>query len=338
MSNLKTILQAKDLKLGYRKGPKETVVAENISFELKTGELTCLLGPNGVGKSTVLKAIHGQNPPLEGSLLFEGKPLSSFDQTDLARKISVVLTEKITSANLTVGQLVALGRTPHTGWLGRLNPTDKEIVENAIKATNTEYLHDRRLSELSDGQLQKVMIARALAQDGELMILDEPTAHLDLVNRYEIMHLLRQIAQTRNKAILVVTHDLDIALETADQFWIMQCGAPLITGLPEELVLQDKIDQLLQSDQLYFSLVSGKVQIKAPSPSIDVKGPAHLIQWVNSALKKKNISTQTLNRHFSIQILEAPLRYEVTDSSGKTMHSSLTEMIEHIQKSKSSII
>jgi len=242
-----------------------------------------------VGKSTLLKAIMGQNMPLEGSLLFQQKPLHNFSQKELAKKIAVVLTERITTANLTVGQLVALGRTPHTGWLGNLGEVDKAIVEQAIRATNTAYLHDRRLSELSDGQLQKVMVARALAQDGELMILDEPTAHLDLVNRYEIMHLLRSIAKIQNKAILVVTHDLEIAIDTADQFWIMQCGFPLTVGTPEDLILSEKINLLLPNEHLKFSKEMGKVQPVEEGLQIKIEGQKELQQWVELALRKAGL-------------------------------------------------
>ncbi|MBT0811915.1 ABC transporter ATP-binding protein [Litoribacter ruber] len=330
MSDLKTILKANNLKLGYRKGPKETVVAENISFELKAGELTCLLGPNGVGKSTLLKAIHGQNPPLEGDVLLEGKALSSFDQRSLARKISVVLTEKISSANLTVGQLVGLGRTPHTGWLGRLSPADKMIVENAISVTNTQYLHDRRLSELSDGQLQKVMIARALAQDGELMILDEPTAHLDLVNRYEVMHLLREIAQRQNKAILVVTHDLDIAIDTADQFWIMQCGAPLSTGSPEDLILKNKINLLLPSAILQFSKELGKVEPIVDRITVVIDGVMELRKWVILALRKANL--ERLDSSTKI-IINSEEDFTLDHQGHIYQLNSISEVIQKLKKS-----
>jgi iron complex transport system ATP-binding protein len=323
------ILQGSGLKLGYHSGKKLTEVARDISFELKKGELTCLLGPNGVGKSTLLKAIMGQNPPLEGELLFQGHPLNSFNQKELARKIAVVLTEKITTANLTVGQLVALGRTPHTGWLGNLSEADKAIVENAIQATKTGYLHDRRLSELSDGQLQKVMVARALAQDGELMILDEPTAHLDLVNRYEIMHLLQEIARSKQKAILVVTHDLEIAIDTADQFWIMQCGMPLVSGLPEDLILQGKIDLLLQNEQLKFNTKSGKVQLRYEADPIPVTGPEELAQWVRLALRKNLEKTDYSG--VSIDISTNPITFKIISQKSEQSFQTIEEVIRAIK-------
>jgi iron complex transport system ATP-binding protein len=226
----KIALAGKDLSLGYagKKEKKEILAALN--FSLYSGELTCLLGPNGVGKSTLIKAILSQIKPWKGSIHLENQSISDFSVEELAKKIAVVLTDPIFPGNMTVGQLVALGRTPYTSWSGKLNTEDREIVEKALNDTKIAYLRDERLSEISDGQRQKAMIARALAQDGQVMILDEPTAHLDLVNRFEIMSLLREIAHNQQKAILVVTHDLDIAIETADRFWLLNCGTPLISG------------------------------------------------------------------------------------------------------------
>src|SRR5690606_38669822 len=173
------------------------------------------------------------------------KPIGQLSPRDMARNVSVVLTDRISPGNLTVRQLVALGRIPFTSWLGSMSPEDEQAVQKALDATHIGYIENRKVSEISDGQLQKTMIARALAQDGELMVLDEPTAHLDLVNRMEIMQLLREIAHSRNKAILVVTHDLDIAVEAADEFWLMTCGGALTTGSPEDLILSGSINQLL---------------------------------------------------------------------------------------------
>jgi iron complex transport system ATP-binding protein len=322
------ILEGKNLHLGYRKGKEIFEVTSDISFSLRKGELTCLLGPNGVGKSTLLKAILGQNPPIGGELTFQDKPLSAFDRQSLSKSISVVLTDKITSGNLTVAQLVALGRIPHTGWLGKLQEKDREKVEAAIRATKTGYLHDRRLSELSDGQLQKVMIARALAQDGDLLILDEPTAHLDLVNRYEIMHLLRDIAHQQGKSVLVVTHDLEIAIETADQFWLMQCGFPLTDGLPEDLILSGKINRLLPDDQLSFDVKTGKIQPLAAGIDYTIEGPEEIVQWVIRALGKIKLD----RKDFKIVVSKKPLNFELEYGNHKSSHPSIATIIMELKK------
>jgi iron complex transport system ATP-binding protein len=190
---------------------------------------------------------------------------------------------------MTVGQLVAMGRIPHTSWTGKLEGTDREVIQNALSATKIEYLRDERLSEISDGQRQKALIARALAQDGKVMVLDEPTAHLDLVNRYEIMHLLQEISRTQGKSILVVTHDLEIALETADRFWLMNCGTPLISGLPEDLVISGQINQLLPGKKFHFSVKKGRIESKIKELKFDISGPGEYTTWVSKALEKAGI-------------------------------------------------
>lgn len=282
-------LEGKGLTLGYFHQKTKKEILENLNFQLFSGELTCLLGPNGVGKSTLIKAILGQIKPWKGEILIENQFIENLGVEELAKRISVVLTDPVFPGNMTVGQLVALGRTPHTGWSGKLNSTDREIVEKALSDTKITYLRDERLSEISDGQRQKAMIARALAQDGKLMILDEPTAHLDLVNRFEIMELLRDIAAQKGKAVLVVTHDLDIAIETADRFWLLNCGTPLISGKPEDLIISGKINQLMPGEKYRFSLERGKLEFEIQNLGFEISGPPELVFWVRKALFKAGV-------------------------------------------------
>ncbi|GAA0878806.1 hypothetical protein GCM10009119_17740 [Algoriphagus jejuensis] len=302
-------LEGKGLTLGYFHKKTKKEILHGLDFRLFRGELTCLLGPNGVGKSTLIKAILGQIQPWQGSILLDGRPIESFNSEELAKRISVVLTDPIFPGNMTVGQLVALGRTPHTGWLGKLNPQDLEIVEKALADTKSSDLRDERLSEISDGQRQKAMISRALAQDGELMILDEPTAHLDLENRLEIMHLLRDIAGKQEKSVLVVTHDLDIAIETADRFWLMGRDTPMLAGSPEDLVLSGKIGQLLPSDRFHFNPERGKVESRSTLVADwVVEGDATAVFWVKKALQKAEISK--LEGPVFVEIDPLSLRYK----------------------------
>ena len=279
----------KNLSLGYQKGNEKKTILEGLNFSLQSGELTCLLGPNGVGKSTLVKAILGEIKPFEGEITIGGKTNSEFSNAELAKELAVVLTEPILPGNMTVAQLVALGRIPYTNWTGKLNQLDREKVNQALASTKITYLKDERLSEISDGQRQKAMIARALAQDGKVMILDEPTAHLDLVNRYEIMHLLREICVNEEKAILVVTHDLEIALETSDRFWLLNCGTPLIEGMPEDLVISGQINELLPSKEFHFDPEKGKIQKTSDLPSWNISGDKNLSYWLQKAFSKKNI-------------------------------------------------
>jgi len=290
MKKQRIALEGIGLQLGYSQEGVRKPLLEDLNFQLVAGELICLLGPNGVGKSTLIKAILGEITPWEGQLLLEQKPLSSYSIQDRAKHIAVVLTDPIYPGNLTVGQLIALGRTPHTNWLGHLGEEDRAIVEKALADTHIGYLRDARLGELSDGQRQKAMIARALAQDGAVIVLDEPTAHLDLVNRLEIMSLLREISGSQGKAILVVTHDLDIALETADRFWILNCGCPLLAGNPEDLVLSGQIQALFPSDRYRFNVARGRVEWSQEGPDFQIEGPAEQAYWVKKALVKAGIT------------------------------------------------
>lgn len=312
MKQQRITLEGIGLQLGYSQEGVRKPLLENLNFELVAGELTCLLGPNGVGKSTLIKAILGEISPWEGQLLLEQKTLSSYSIQDRAKHIAVVLTDPIFPGNLTVGQLVALGRTPHTNWLGQLGDTDRVLVEKALADTHIGYLRDARLGELSDGQRQKAMIARALAQDGSVIVLDEPTAHLDLVNRLEIMSLLREISHSQSKAILVVTHDLDIALETADRIWILNCGIPLLSGTPEDLVLSGQIQALFPSDRYRFNVARGRVEWSQAMPDFQIEGPAEQAYWVKKALVKAGITsldqTLVISEPFGLKVGEESFR------------------------------
>ncbi len=301
-------LSGTGLSLGYVHQKVKKEILSDLDFALFSGELTCLLGPNGVGKSTLIKAILGQIQPWKGQLQLDQQSIGGFSLEELAKRIAVVLTDPVFPGNMTVGQLVALGRTPHTGWSGKLNPADREVVEKALSDTKITYLRDERLSEISDGQRQKAMIARALAQDGQVMILDEPTAHLDLVNRFEIMTLLRDIAHSLQKAILVVTHDLDIAIETADRFWLLNCGTPLIYGKPEDLILSGQINQLLPSSKYRFSLSRGRLETEIEDLKFEIEGPEELVFWVKKALIKGGI--QSLDSTVSVSAEPFLIRYE----------------------------
>jgi iron complex transport system ATP-binding protein len=289
MANHHITLEGIGLSLGYSQQGKRKELLRDLSFQLYSGELTCLLGPNGVGKSTLIKAILGDLKPWEGRLILDQQELHTYSLEERAKRIAVVLSEPSYPGNLTVGQLVALGRTPHTSWGGKLSTEDRIWVEQALSDTRLTALQDERLGELSDGQRQKAMIARALAQDGKVLVLDEPTAHLDLINRLEIMTLLREISQKKEKAVLVVTHDLDIALETADRFWLMNCGSPLHMGRPEDILLSGKIQDLFPGEKYRFELERGKVELLQDPDNLSIEGPATGVYWVKKALQKTGI-------------------------------------------------
>jgi iron complex transport system ATP-binding protein len=323
MANQHITLEGIGLSLGYSQQAKRKELLRDLSFQLYSGELTCLLGPNGVGKSTLIKAILGDLKPWEGRLILDQQELHTYSLEERAKRIAVVLSEPSYPGNLTVGQLVALGRTPHTSWGGKLSTEDRNWVDQALSDTRLTAMQDERLGELSDGQRQKAMIARALAQDGKVLVLDEPTAHLDLINRLEIMTLLREISQKKEKAVLVVTHDLDIALETADRFWLMNCGSPLHIGRPEDILLSGKIQDLFPGEKYRFELERGKVELVQDPDNLCIEGPAAGVYWVKKAFQKAGIKKldQTL-------VVSTPFGLRL----GNKTFSSIEELIEVIKK------
>ena len=201
------------LSVGYKVG--HTVVSD-INLTLQSGQLACLIGENGVGKSTLLKTLTGFLPKLEGSLLLDGKDISEFSQRALARQISIVLTQKPDVQNLTVEEIIGLGRSPYTGFFGKLHANDRQIVDESITAVGIEKLKNRMIQTLSDGERQKVMIAKALAQQTPVIFLDEPTAFLDFSSKVETFQLLQRMAHEMGKLVLLSTHDLELAVRFSD--------------------------------------------------------------------------------------------------------------------------
>lgn len=251
-----SLLSAHDLQTGYRSGAKTIVVADALpELVLEPGQLVCLLGPNGSGKSTLLRTLAGLQPALSGAIHIEG--IDRWTPAALARKISLVLTDRVSGNNLTVHSLVALGRYPWSGWLGNLSAADQLSIEWAIGAAGIGHLRDRKLHTLSDGQRQKVMLARALAQDTPILMLDEPTAHLDLPSRIRLMHLLHQLTRKTRKAILLSTHELDLALQIADEVWLLQANGRLCSGAPEDLVLNGSLEAAFAEEEVAFDQGSG---------------------------------------------------------------------------------
>lgn len=236
---MSALLAARGLSIGYRTGRRERVIAADLNVGLNGGEMICLVGPNGAGKSTLLRTLAGMQAPLAGEVWLNDTPLFSLGSADRARRIAVVLTSPVEVDYMTAGEVVALGRYPYTGISGRLNEADRRTISWALKAVGAEPLAARPLRALSDGERQKVMIARALAQEPAILLLDEPTAYLDLTHRVEMMRLLRQLAREgvhgRALGVLLSTHELDLSLRSADQMWLMQTGRPLQRGTPDEL-------------------------------------------------------------------------------------------------------
>jgi iron complex transport system ATP-binding protein len=281
------LLVAQDLCIGYTlKGPPK-VVADRIDFRLDGGEFVCLLGPNGSGKSTLLRTLAGLQAPLSGLVAICGKESHALAPGERARKLGLVLTDPIETGNLTVLDLVGLGRAPYTGWLGRLSKEDEDRIAWALQATGSEAHAARRVGEISDGERQKAMIARALAQDTPVIILDEPTAHLDLPNRVGIIRLLKNLARKTRRAIILSTHELDLALQAADQVWLMNPGGAMKMGTPEDLVLNGTFEAVFGRDGFGFDKVTGTFRFhEAGEETVELIGSGHFAFWTQRALER----------------------------------------------------
>jgi len=247
---IQEILEASGLTIGYRHaGRKPTVLASGLNLILKKGQVTGLLGPNGSGKSTLLRTLSGLQPAIEGTIQVMGNPVISRNVRQTARILSIVLTERIEVRNLSVFDMVAMGRYPHNNWMGRISQADRKIIDKALSQVHLSGYASQLVDELSDGEQQRVLIARALAQDTPLIILDEPTAHLDLPNRISTMHLLKSLADETGKSILFSSHDLDLALMVADILWLLKKGGEMLTGTPDSLMQANAFEQVFSADE-----------------------------------------------------------------------------------------
>lgn len=304
MSNVKPFLETKDLSIGYKTKRTERIISKHLNLTLLPGQLVCLLGSNGSGKSTLMRTIAGLQPALEGTVYIGQQLLSGLKSAQLAQTLSLVLTERIEAGNLTGLEVITLGRTPYTGWLGALSEIDHKKIEEAILLANVENLVNRKIHQLSDGERQKVMLARALAQDTELILLDEPTAHLDLPNRVEMMRLLHNLARTTGKAILLSTHELDLALQAADILWLMQQNGELVAGVPEDLVLNGAFEAAFEKNGFFFDKSSGTFNIYQDvcTHSISIVGDAVLAFWTRRALQREGFGlTDDMNATFRVR-------------------------------------
>ncbi|MFD2164044.1 ABC transporter ATP-binding protein [Paradesertivirga mongoliensis] len=285
------LLHTSDLSVGYKSGNTQKSVAGPLNLTMKAGELICLLGPNGAGKSTLIRTLAGLQPALNGIVKIDTENVAKLKPSQLAKKLSLVLTDSVKAGNLDVFSLVSLGRYPYSGWLGGLSKEDKKIVKWAIESAHVEMFVNRKVSQLSDGECQKVMLARALAQDTPVIILDEPTAHLDLPSRIELMRLLHQLAKETSKGILISTHELDLALQVADQIWLLKKDGSVAVGSPEELVLNGIFESAFDKAGVLFDKSTGTFNIhQNTGKSVFLEGNGAAAFWTKRALLRHGYS------------------------------------------------
>lgn len=255
------ILSTSQLSIGYSSKKETVTIGENLSLNLQAGKLIALIGANGIGKSTLLRTITGIQKPLKGTVLLNNSNIANYKPSELAQNLSMVLTEKLPPSNLTVFELVALGRQPYTNWIGSLSDNDIQIVQEAMAQTQIEHLSQKKHYEISDGQLQKVLIARALAQDTPLIVLDEPTTHLDLLHKVSLLKLLKKLTHETGKCILFSTHDIDMAIQLSDEMIIMTPEI-VVQDEPCNLISKGIFDIIFKDENLFFDREKGKFTFK----------------------------------------------------------------------------
>lgn len=316
------MLRADRLRVGYRTRRHERVVLDDLDVELRQGALTCLLGVNGSGKSTLLRTLAGMQSPLGGRALLDGHDVHGLPAMERARRLAVVLTDQIDVGTLRVEDLVALGRHPHTGWSGRLRGGDVEAVEWAIKAVGADPLRGRPVSELSDGERQRVLIARALAQRPAVLALDEPVAFVDVPRRVELAQLLRRLARDTGIAVLLTTHDLDLALRSADELWLLRrsegaewIGANpawkavgesrLLRGAPEDLVLSGAVAEAFHAREVRFDVERAAfLPVGSPRGAARVHGAGPAAVWLARGLERVGVRLAAEDEEAGFEVVE----------------------------------
>lgn len=280
------IITTTDLSIGYTVSGKPQALLSSVSLQASKGELVALIGRNGAGKSTLLRTLTKQLPPLSGKINILGRELEKYSMSRYAKHVSFVSTEVVKVNNLRVIDLVALGRFPHTNWLGKLQPGDQYIVDDAIASVGLTHLTYKNSNQISDGERQRVMIARAIAQDTPVIILDEPTAFLDITNRYEIVELMLRLSRKKNKTILFSSHDLSIALQEADKVWLMN-DKNILQGAPEDLIINNSFNKLFQNSRVNFDGITGEFRLKKKTGTdITLNGDDKLLVWTQKALER----------------------------------------------------
>jgi len=284
-----SVISAKNLSIGYPKtsnhGSNE--LYKELSFNLYEGELTCLLGLNGAGKSTLLRTLSSMQPVLDGNINLNSKPLGAYKEDELSRILGLVLTDKTSVGGLTVSQLVALGRYPYTGFFGRLTNEDHLIVEKAIEDVGISYKSKSYMAELSDGERQKAMIAKVLAQECPILLLDEPTAFLDVASRIEIMNLLHTLASSHKKTILLSTHDIELAFLLSDRLWLLSREKGLKCGVTEDIILNNDIETFFGRDGISFDKQSGNfIPAQRTKEKVLLNAGKEQFMWAHNFLRR----------------------------------------------------
>jgi iron complex transport system ATP-binding protein len=289
MITQENIFELKNLLIGFTDSKMDAVsLLPPISLNLKAGEVVAIVGPNGAGKSTLLRTLTALQKPLEGEILLMGKELQSYSAFERSTLLSIVLTDHPDDFFLKAEDVVATGRYPYIDFWARLKTHDKEIIAQSMEWSGIAHLKGRTLVSLSDGELQKVMIAKALAQDTPIILLDEPAAFLDYPSKIELMQLLRKLSKAKGKTILFSSHDLDLVLRSADRLWVISHNQPLVEGIPEQLVLDGIINKYFDRNELrYNPHLEQFIPVSITGKTFFVKEDNLESKWLKNALLRK---------------------------------------------------
>ena len=302
------ILSLDSLSIGYLSGKNKKALLSPLNASASIGELVAVIGRNGIGKSTLLRTITGLQPPLGGNVFFSGINIRQYSRLELAQKVGFISTEIVRIANMSVYELVSLGRFPYTNWIGKIDNRDHEIIMDSIEKTGMVNLYDRNISELSDGERQRAMVARVLAQDTEIMIMDEPTAFLDIKSKYEIVHLMHELTEKKRKTIIFSTHDLNIAISQADKIWLT-LDERLIEGAPEDLILEGSFNNLFGSSAVGFNSTDGSFSFRRNvRGTIYVEGKGNKRHWTEKAIVRAGFSVSESRSNMVIKVPAADFK------------------------------
>jgi iron complex transport system ATP-binding protein len=325
------ILSLSSLRIGYESGREENLLLPPLTASARRGEMIALIGKNGIGKSTLLRTIAGLQPSLGGDIIYSGKSIHEYSRTDLARTIGYISTEIVKVSNMRVYDLVALGRFPYTNWFGKIDMNDHEIITDAIEKTGMSALSWRFISELSDGERQKAMIARILAQDTGILVMDEPTAFLDIGSKFEILHLMHLLSQKSGKTIIFSTHDLNVAMSQADKIWLIVDNR-LLEGAPEDLMLQGEFDNLFDSSTVQYNSEHGTYSfITENRGEINVSGEGIMLHYTKKALNRAGFSVSEGERLPYLKLPSGKCRsWQLIDCSSVLEFESLYDFVTWI--------
>jgi iron complex transport system ATP-binding protein len=305
-NNRQIILSLSGLEIGFGSAGSQRILLPPLNEKACEGELIAVIGRNGVGKSTLLRTLAGLQPVLSGELLIDGRKISDYTRVQLSEKVGYISTEIVKVSNMTVYDLVSQGRFPYTGWFGKIGKNDDRVIIESVEKTGLKDLVHRPVNQLSDGERQRAMIAMVLAQDANLMVMDEPTAFLDISAKFDILHIMHELASRRGKTILFSTHDLGMAVSQADKIWLLRDDG-MRSGSPEDLMLEGAFDSLFDASKVKFNMEDGTFRIRSNEKGVvRVAGTGQEKFWTEKALVRAGYRIARSGETPIIEVIDSP--------------------------------